>query len=480
MKKYFLLLLLPFLLAGCSSGLLGGQRIETGTLTIKSLANTLLAVDGSGNVIATTTSGGVLTETDPIWTADKPSYITSVQAGIALADYLTTANAALTYQPIGSYLTTISGLNISQLVNDANYITSTSVTTTNLTVANFTSPNISQWTNNSGYISSTALTPYLTTTTAASTYLTTYNSSTALALFSGVSSTNATTTNLTVNSTSTLFSLIVNSISSFFGDIVMGIANKFTWSNGLGFRVTSTPSILGGTTIESNANGPWARVQTEQYWSNDFLNCNTGAIDPWSGSGVSSGNFTFIGTFTSIDRPGICSLYDSTTAGGGYVIRTEPHISIKGGEETNAKIYFNSTTSNSSIVATTTFGFFSGYTSIGGDNDAMIITVTSSNTTLTAIGKTSRNAVSSSTNSTFNLALATWYNFKIKVNSNATRVDYYIYSSTGTQLWTDYLTTNMAGVVGCGIKMGESSTTAAAPRVSIDFIDLSINRVLNR
>ena len=41
-----------------------------------------------------------------------------------LTPYLTSATAAATYQPIGAYLTTISGLNISQLTNDSGYITS--------------------------------------------------------------------------------------------------------------------------------------------------------------------------------------------------------------------------------------------------------------------------------------------------------------------------------------------------------------------
>ena len=57
-----------------------------------------------------------------------------------LTPYLTSATAAATYQPIGAYLTTISGLNISQLTND------------------------------SGYITSAALSPYLTTSAAAATY----------------------------------------------------------------------------------------------------------------------------------------------------------------------------------------------------------------------------------------------------------------------------------------------------------------------
>jgi hypothetical protein len=90
---------------------LGGQTVETGTIKIKTLSNSLLAVDSVGNIISTTTP--VMAESDPIATA--AGYITSS----ALSPYLSIASAAETYQPIGSYLTSISGLNISLLNNDA-------------------------------------------------------------------------------------------------------------------------------------------------------------------------------------------------------------------------------------------------------------------------------------------------------------------------------------------------------------------------
>jgi hypothetical protein len=59
-------------------------------------------------------------ETDPVfssWLSSDP-----------LSLYLTSATAASTYQPIGSYLISISGLNISLLNNDSGYITSSSLT----------------------------------------------------------------------------------------------------------------------------------------------------------------------------------------------------------------------------------------------------------------------------------------------------------------------------------------------------------------
>lgn len=77
----------------------------------------------------------------------------------ALSPYLTIASAVSTYQPIGSYLTSISGLNISQLNNDSGYITESNA---DLKYYSITNP--------SSFITSSALTPYLLSSTASSTY----------------------------------------------------------------------------------------------------------------------------------------------------------------------------------------------------------------------------------------------------------------------------------------------------------------------
>jgi len=89
------------------------------------------------NAAQVVTAGYGLQELTPNVLSVDTSLIATVTS---LSAYLTTASAAATYQPIGSYLTTISGLNISLLTND------------------------------SGYITSAALSVYLTSATAATTY----------------------------------------------------------------------------------------------------------------------------------------------------------------------------------------------------------------------------------------------------------------------------------------------------------------------
>lgn len=98
---------------------LGGSitpgNTTTTSLTITSLTNTALATDANGNVIATT-SGGVITETDPIWSASSWFGTTNNSSNWNTA--FSWGNHAL-----AGYLTSIAGLNISLLNNDAGYVT---------------------------------------------------------------------------------------------------------------------------------------------------------------------------------------------------------------------------------------------------------------------------------------------------------------------------------------------------------------------
>jgi len=201
MKKYLLTILLLLL----ATPAFAGQVIHTGTLTIDSLLNCpTIYTDLSGNLSCGSATG----EVDPIWNAQKGSYLTITNAAatylplaLAASTYLTQANAASTYLTQTNASATYLPLSASTSLNyvkieadpiwsavSSSYLTvasaastylplsaSTSLpyltTSTGLTVSNFASPNISQWTNNSGYLTSSSLTPYLTTTSAASTYI---------------------------------------------------------------------------------------------------------------------------------------------------------------------------------------------------------------------------------------------------------------------------------------------------------------------
>lgn len=123
-----------------SSALSGYLTSATAASTYYPLTNPSSYISGITSLMVTTALGYT-----PYSNANPSGYITSS----ALSPYLTSATAASTYQPIGTYATA-----------------SNSMSFTNK------SGNISQWTNDSAYITSSALSPYLTSATAASTYQT--------------------------------------------------------------------------------------------------------------------------------------------------------------------------------------------------------------------------------------------------------------------------------------------------------------------
>ncbi len=131
-----------------------------------------------------------------------------------LTPYLTSATAAATYQPIGSYLTSISGLNISQLTND------------------------------SGYITNAALSPYLTATAAASTYQPILVSGTTIKTINGNSLLGA--GDITISAAAALSSITAATSSNTINN--GNFTQEWTWnsiSNQSGLKLSSTAN---GTT----------------------------------------------------------------------------------------------------------------------------------------------------------------------------------------------------------------------------------------
>lgn len=168
-----------------TAALVGYLTSAVASVTYYPLTNPSSYISGITGGMVTTALGYT-----PYDATNPTGYITST----ALAPYLPISTAASTYQPIGAYLTSISGLNISLLINDSGYITSSALSgyltsvTAALTYYPLTNPSgyISgitsgdvttalgftpySNTNPSGFITSSALTGYLLSSTAASTY----------------------------------------------------------------------------------------------------------------------------------------------------------------------------------------------------------------------------------------------------------------------------------------------------------------------
>jgi hypothetical protein len=106
-----------FVQQGATYGGFGFIMNTLGTITIGVTSISYVQFNAAQAI----TAGYGLQELTPNVLSVDSSVIATVTS---LSAYLTTASAAATYQPIGSYLTTISGLNISLLTNDSGYITS--------------------------------------------------------------------------------------------------------------------------------------------------------------------------------------------------------------------------------------------------------------------------------------------------------------------------------------------------------------------
>lgn len=88
----------------------------------------------------------------------------------ALSPYLTSTTAASTYQPLDADLTSIAALGFTSTAFLKKTAANTWTLDTNAYLTSISGLNISLLTNDSGYITSSALSPYLTSATAASTY----------------------------------------------------------------------------------------------------------------------------------------------------------------------------------------------------------------------------------------------------------------------------------------------------------------------
>jgi hypothetical protein len=144
---------------------------RTGVVTAQSGDYTTAQVTESGNLYFTNGRAvSALTGQNVSIFTNNSGYLTSS----ALSPYLTISSAASTYEPIITASTnakywrgdkTFQTLDTSVVPENSNlYFTNPRA------VSALTGQNISLFTNNSGYITSSALTPYLTTATAAATY----------------------------------------------------------------------------------------------------------------------------------------------------------------------------------------------------------------------------------------------------------------------------------------------------------------------
>lgn len=193
-------------------------------------------------------------------------------------------------------------------------------------------------------------------------------------------------------------------------------------------------------------------------------------------SATGSGTAT---NFSLSNHPGVFALSSSATANSGRSVTTSTSTVLVAGGETIDVILrpqvLAGTTIRLGLIDTTTIsdcsdGAYFEMAQVGGVDGVIV-------------GKTASNSARSTTATNFTLTTNTWYRFKVVVNSNATRVDFYLYSEAGALLWTDSLTTNIPTGASRDTGVGLVAThapTSAVLLCDLDYIRLVINRTLVR
>lgn len=208
----------------------------------------------------------------------------------------------------------------------------------------------------------------------------------------------------------------------------------------------------------------------------DILNGSLG-LEPWALAALSSGTLSNLAA--SPNHPGTSALNSSTSStSGARISLTAAALSLSGSETTDFILRPQTLTGT-----TIRLGFLDTLTGSDQVDGAYIEMAQVGGVDGVIVGKTASNSVRSTTGTNYTLVTNTWYRLKIAVNSDATRVDFYLYSEAGALLWTDNLTTNIPTAAGRetghGIVATNSGTTAVT-LVDIDYVELYIRRTLVR
>jgi len=245
-----------------------------------------------------------------------------------------------------------------------------------------------------------------------------------------------------------------------------GTVTSFSFTDGNGFtgavsNSTTTPTLsltLSQSFLQRKA----------AYAFNEFLNSATNQPQPWTGTAASSGTLPVASQAVSTGSvTGVVTVTSSTSANSGYSVVTGTSFVIKGGESASL---FAAMLNNGSTTSLR-FGF----------GDWSSSTVAAANgiyfecTNLVCDGRTASSSSRSTTGTSFTATAGTFYYFLIEVNSSATTVTYTIFDASGTQQWTNSLSTNIptTQLMFHGVRCSNSGTTSLA-LAHLDFMDFTI------
>lgn len=220
--------------------------------------------------------------------------------------------------------------------------------------------------------------------------------------------------------------------------------------------------------------GKYNPLQRPYLFTDFFVSTSNAAVDPFLGATVASGT-TNQPNVVDQNHPGVIRLLSSTTTNSGYYIGTNTaQIRLAGGEQVDCIFYMDLLSGSQFRV-----GFFDSAT-VAAPTDAVMIEIDGNGV---ATGKNYANGVTSSTPTTGQLAQATWYRARVKLNAAATEATFTIYNMAGQVVWTATLATNIptgaSRETGAGF-IATNVGTSAVTLAHLDFLGIGIARTLAR
>ena len=218
-------------------------------------------------------------------------------------------------------------------------------------------------------------------------------------------------------------------------------------------------------------------IMREPIYYTDFMNPGTSVYGntDMTGTAISSGTAASTATGLDANHPGVINLSSSTTANSGFRFNTAGGAVLIGGGERFDVIFRPSVFTDS----TARFGFHDA-TTITAPIDGVYFQYSG---TGDVVGVAMSNSVSSTTATIATLAVNTWYHAVLQVNSNATQVDFLIYSEAGSLLGSQSLTTNIPTATGreTGVSfIVTNSGTTSQSLARLDYLAYAFTRALVR
>ena len=213
---------------------------------------------------------------------------------------------------------------------------------------------------------------------------------------------------------------------------------------------------------------------------NEFLTNGAGAnFHPWLGGAIASGVANTV--LGESNHPGIVGLRNvAGTPNTGYAYHwssVQGGVYIIGGEHTELIFKCKAGTTDS-----IKFGYMTAataVTSVAVPTDGIQIVIDAT----ILRGLTSNDGTISTTATTYTISADTWYRMKI-VCTSTSRIDFYLYDASSTQLWTDNITTNIPSGAGDElnhiIQYFHVGSDAALVSMYIDYVSWGYDQQLTR